>query len=108
MFAQQPGIAGVITLNGVPPQSNPNNALAGLSTTQISAITTAPGTKSFALKSFYYGCSAKLDQGAVDPAAACNVTVTGYSSTSSTAKPVASQVFNFTPVSLCSSFRYWI
>lgn len=102
IFAQQPGVAGVITLNGVAPQTPPNQALAGTSTAQNSTITTAQGTASFALSSFYYGCGVKTVQAVAAVATACNITVTGYQSTSSTAKPVVSQRFNFTPVSPCS------
>ena len=65
-----------------------------------SAIAIAPGTKSFALSSFYYGCATASQQGVISLATACNITVTAYGSTAIGAKPVASQVFDFKPVSV--------
>ena len=97
---EQPGIPGLITLNGVAPQSPPNEAAAGYNADAASAIAVAEGTKSFALSSFYYGCASETDEGEIDLAEASNITVTGYGSTAAGAKPVVSQVFDFKPVSV--------
>ncbi|MDI1490344.1 MAG: hypothetical protein OHK93_001544 [Ramalina farinacea] len=96
--ALQPGIPGVITLDGVAPETPPNQAVAGIMAGVVSAIAIAEGTKSFALSSFYYGCATQTDQGLIELATACNITVTGYGSTAAGAKPVVSQVFDFKPV----------
>lgn len=98
--ALQPGIPGVITLDGVAPETPPNQAVAGIMAGVVSAIAIAEGTKSFALSSFYYGCATQTDQGLIELATACNITVTGYGSTAAGAKPVVSQVFDFKPVSV--------
>ena len=65
---------------------------------QSTLLTTLyPGskTKSFSLSSFYYGCDAVLDNGAVSIAVGCKITVTGYRAGSSA--PYTTQTFVFTP-----------
>lgn len=95
LFVNQPGVPGIITLNGVAPKSDPNQALGGLSkqASTISVPATGPA-KTFSLDSFYYGCSVDTAQGLADPAQPCNITVTGYSS----GKVKVSQKFNFVPI----------
>ena len=83
---------------GLIAHSNPNVAIfLANSTTKYLLTTLYPGskTKSFSLSSFYYGCDAVLDQGAVSVAVACTITVTGYRAGSSA--PYTTQTFDFTP-----------
>ena len=89
---------GVEPLSGVVPHSDPNVALAlqfaGVPTTFT--LTAGPTTESFSLFSVYYGCDVATDEGFVTLAAACEITVTGFSADSSS--PVATQVFPYIPL----------
>ncbi|KAL6715606.1 hypothetical protein ACLMJK_006567 [Lecanora helva] len=90
----QPGLLNE-TFNGVMPESFPNQAAVLSDPGNITSVYPGSKTKSFTVNSFYYGCGLKLQQAALEPAAACSVTVTGYAAGSG--KVVATQEFRFTP-----------
>lgn len=87
-----------VPFSGVIPHSDPNVALAlqfaGVPTTHT--LTAGPTTESFSLFSVYFGCDVATGEGFVTFAAACDITVTGFSAGSST--PVATQVFPYFPL----------
>lgn len=90
----QPAVAAA----GLIPQSKPNYIFGVGTATSPSAMTISyPGSKvkSFALSSLYYGCQTDLAQAAASVPVACNITATGFKAGSS--KPVAVQVFAFSP-----------
>ena len=91
----QPGIDGE-SFTGVMPHTNPNDAIGFTSgASSLSIAYPSSKVKSFALKSLYYGCNTALQQGEVETAVGCSITVTGYKAGST--KPAATQTFQFTP-----------
>lgn len=76
------------------PHSNPNIALAS-GASSLSVAYSDSKVKSFALDSLYYGCNTGLEQGEVETAVACTITVTAYRAGST--KPAATETFEFTP-----------
>ncbi len=54
-----------------------------------------PPYKTFSLKSFYFGCDADLDQGLVNQAVQCTITLAAFKKASNQEVAVAS--FTFTP-----------
>lgn len=78
------------------PHTNPNDAIGFTSgASSLSIAYAGSKVKSFALKSLYYGCNTALQQGEVETAIACNITVAGYKAGST--KPAATQTFQFKP-----------
>ena len=80
------------SFSGVTPHSGLNVALAS---NPPNSLTAGPTTKSFSLKSVWYGCDVFTGQAVVSLAASCNITATGFKAGSSS--PVATQVLSFTP-----------
>ena len=83
--------------SGVIPHSDPNVVHSENDVSAPPSVTVkGTTTKSFTPKSFWFGCPSELKQGVVDVAVACNITVKGYKTGSSS--PVASQTFEFVPL----------
>ena len=96
---------GPLAAGGVIPHSGSNAAdLAqslvdsALGIPQSFYITTAPGTKSFSVQNWYYGCTVDDLEGVAQAAEACNITATGFKAgPSGSLILVAKQVFEFKP-----------
>lgn len=82
-------------VGGVAPHSPPNNILGVQSSNGTPSVTVATPYKTFSLESFWFGCDADLQQGSVNVAKQCTLTVAAFQKAND--QEIATASYTFTP-----------